>query len=208
MFLVASADICSLEPSSLSLWTSSSSDRQSPKQPRKQPNKRARKLTYMQTSLHTCLHACTPTYIHVRSSIQCANARMSRHSIYITTCVLLRVHKCLSCPRLSASLFFCFLRRNPLKRFRGPLLLVFCDCVLFAFVVFHFSFVSCGFLFFWCWCLRFLPLPSSCLIGIFLAKPPHKAISCGFFFFSSVTAFCLSLLFFPFSFLSCSFFFF
>ena len=136
MFLVASADICSLEPSSLSLWTSSSSDRQSPKQPRKQPNKRARKLTYMQTSLHTCLHACTPTYIHVRSSIQCANARMSRHSIYITTCVLLRVHKCLSCPRLSASLFFCFLRRNPLKRFRGPLLLVFCDCVLFAFVVF------------------------------------------------------------------------
>ena len=110
---VASADICSLEPSSLSLWTSSSSDRQSPKQPRKQPNKRARKLTYMQTSLHTCLHACTPTYIHVRSSIQCANARMSRHSIYITTCVLLRVHKCLSCPRLSASLFFAFFAETP-----------------------------------------------------------------------------------------------
>ena len=43
---------------------------------------------------------------------------------------------------------------------------------------------------------------------IFLAKPPHKAISCGFFFFSSVTTFCLSLLFFPFSFLWCSFFFF
>ena len=78
-----------------------------------QPNKRARKLTYMQTSLHTCLHACTPTYIHVRSSIQCANARMSRHSIYITTCVLLRVHKCLSCPRLSASLFLLSSQKPP-----------------------------------------------------------------------------------------------
>ena len=76
-------------------------------------------------------------------------------------------------PRPSASLFL-LSSQKPRKRFRGSLLLVFCDCVLFAFVVFHFSFVSCGFLFFWCWCLRFLPLPSSCLIGIFLAKPPIK----------------------------------
>ena len=155
MFLVASADICSLEPSSLSLWTSSFSDRQSPSRPRKQPNKRARKLTYMQTSLHTCLHACTPTYIHVRSSIQCANARMSRHSIYITTCVLLRVHKCLSCPRLSASLFLlsshfaglfflCFVIAFCLRLFFFSLVTAFCLSLLF----FHFSFLSCSFFFF------------------------------------------------------------
>ena len=71
-------------------------------------------------------------------------------------------------------LFFCFLRRNPLKRFRGSLLLVFCDCVLFCVCGFSFSFVSCGFLFFWCWCLRFSSLAFFLSHWYFPRKTPIK----------------------------------
>ena len=114
-------------------------------------------------------------------------------------------------------LFFYFLRRNLLKRFRRAS----SSCVDTFFANFaksdarnqlsNFAFIlvsfSCGFLFFWCWC-AFSSLAFFLSHWYFPRKTPHKAISCGFFFFSLVTAFCLSLLFFPFSFLSCSFFFF